>query len=195
MLTSRPEMIEEQAALVEAARAGDKGAWTSMFTDYYQPLYRYALVRIRDHHAAEEMAAQVFEEAYRGIKGFDYRGVSIRAWLFRIARNLTADYRRKVRKLNEAPLVEFSEARDEIDAIGERTDVLRAVRELREDQQNVILLRFMQGLSRSETAHALGRSPDAITALQARAVAELRKKMDAPEPRGGHLTDGVRDDA
>ncbi|MPZ24667.1 MAG: sigma-70 family RNA polymerase sigma factor [Dehalococcoidia bacterium] len=192
---SRLPTADEQRQFVDAARSGDREAWGQLFRDNFQSLYRYAVVRVGDHHAAEEIAAQVFEEAYRGIGGFRYRGVSVRSWLFAIARNLTADHLRRRSRTPTTGISSEPAAMDQLAEVGVRTDVIRALRQLTEDQQHVIVLRFMHDMSLGETGHVLGKSSMAVSALQARALTQLRRLLadsgHEPSNRNGGSTDGV----
>ncbi|MEX2236906.1 MAG: sigma-70 family RNA polymerase sigma factor [Dehalococcoidia bacterium] len=172
----------DERRLIAAARAGDRDAWSKLFRENFQPLYRYALVRVGRHHPAEELASQVFVEAFAGIARFRYRGVSIRAWLFKIARNLTADYLVRQARAIEETLRDRADSYEELEAAGLRVDVVRALDSLGDDQRQVVILRFLHGLSLAEAGHVLGRSADAITALQARGLTRMRQLLEeAPE--------------
>ncbi|MEX2235971.1 MAG: sigma-70 family RNA polymerase sigma factor [Dehalococcoidia bacterium] len=173
--TTPAEFAADQIALIDAARARDRDAWARLFDEHFQSLYRYSYYRVRDHHVAEELAAQVFEEAFRGIKRFDYRGISIRAWFFKIARNITADHIKKAASRATAPLIELADGRDEFANAGIRTDVLRALAQLTEEQQQVIVMRFLEDLAINDCAEVIGKSVDAVKSLQARALVRLRE--------------------
>ncbi|MPZ24201.1 MAG: sigma-70 family RNA polymerase sigma factor [Dehalococcoidia bacterium] len=172
-----------EESLVQAVRAGDARAWAELFDDNFQPLYRYALCRVHDHHAAEELASQVFEEAMRGVNGFRYRGVPLRAWLYRIAHNLTVDHLRRKSRQPASTLFELEANYDELQAAGVRTDFLRALRGLTDDQQQVVVLRFLQDLSIEECAAITGKSPGAVKMLQSRGLERLRSLLQGPEAR------------
>jgi RNA polymerase sigma-70 factor (ECF subfamily) len=171
----------EERSLVEAARAGDETAWSKLFDAHFHSLYVYALTRVHNHHVAEELAAQVFEEATRSIKRFRHRGVSIRAWLFAIARNVSADYLRRELRLPRAELPDLAEQRDSLSDLGIRTDFLAALRQLTEEQQQVIVLRFVSDLSVADCARALGKGEGAVKMAQARGLEKLRDIMRPEE--------------
>jgi RNA polymerase sigma-70 factor (ECF subfamily) len=167
-----------EEALVAAARAMDQRAWDAIYTAHYAPVYRYCAYRISDHAAAEDLAAEVFCEAVKGIGRFNYRGITIRAWLYRIAHNLTVDERRR-RMRTQTVTLEDSPAMDVPtgDFVGELADrgaIRLAMRSLTDDQQQCIVLRFLEGLSLSETAAVMNRPAGAVKALQHRAVLRLR---------------------
>ena len=169
-----------EQTLVERARAMDADAWDELYSLHYGPIQRYALFRLNDVAAADDIAAEVFLEAVRGIGKYRYRGVAFRAWLYRIAHNLTADYRRKAatRSANESTPDELSHSApcDDFVPVFERERDLRAaVALLTDDQQQVVILRFFEGLSLAETAEATGRREGAIKSLQHRAMERLRR--------------------
>src|SRR5687768_11742384 len=81
----------DEATQVQRAKDGDSSIWDTWFQRYYPNLFRYAYIRLRRRTEAEEIASQVFVEAYRGIARYSYTGKPILAWLYRIAHNLVYD--------------------------------------------------------------------------------------------------------
>ena len=88
---------------------------TQWFHSLYVILWHSA--GVPDHHAAEELASQVFEEGIRDIKRFQYRGVPVRAWLFGIAHHVCADYLTKSRRVQTTSV---QDVLDRHDALEER---------------------------------------------------------------------------
>lgn len=174
---------DQQRLLVEAARAKDEAAWSQLFDENFHPLYVFALTRVHNHHAAEEIASQVFEEAIRGIGKFRYRGAPLRAWLFRIAHNLASDHVARLARRPEDALYEAAAQLDELREAGVRTDFLRGLNALTEEQRLVIVLRFVNDLSVEDTAHVIGKSEGAVKMAQARGLERLREEM--ADYRGG----------
>lgn len=121
----------------------------------------------------------MFEQALRTIGRFEWRGVPVSAWLFRIASNALADYwRAHAREVHDAaPDVPDSR---EVEDIERRIALHRHVEQLPELQRQVIRMRFVEDKSIREVATALGRSEGAVKQLQLRALEHLRKSM------GGH---------
>jgi RNA polymerase sigma-70 factor, ECF subfamily len=168
-----------ERSLVERARAMDTEAWDQLYSEHYGPIRRYASFRLNDPAAADDIAAEVFLEAVRGIQRYKYRGVAFRAWLYRIAHNLTADHRRRTstRQANESPaepaMFELP-SEDFAPALERERDLRSAVAMLTDEQQQVVILRFFEGLSLAETAEATGRREGAVKSLQHRALERLR---------------------
>ena len=173
---SGPDPAEER--LIEAARALDEEAWAAIYERHAQQIYAYIYYRLGDQHAAEDLAADVFVKAIAGIKGYAYRGTPLLAWLYRIAHNVTADYRKaEARRARHQSADEPDEVqdRDLLAMLDERSDMLEAIRRLTEDQQQVIILRFYSGMSSAEVARVMDKPEGAVKALQTRAVRSLRR--------------------
>jgi RNA polymerase sigma-70 factor (ECF subfamily) len=174
--------------LIAEAQAFSPTAWAHLFDQYHAKMYDYCYLRTGDRAAAEDLASDVFLEAVRGIRRYRYRGVPISAWLYGIARNLTADF---VRRRASRPTLPLPEAGthaalttpDGAEASDRAHDLRGAIRHLTDDQQQVIILRFFHGLSHDETAAVLGRSSGAVRVLQSRALSALRRVMTG-QPRG-----------
>ena len=168
-----------ECSLIERARGMDPTAWDELYTLHYGAIQRYAMFRLSDATAADDVAAEVFLEAVRGIGRYRYRGIAFRAWLYRIAHNLTADSRRRLalRTDREEPngeMLAALPAEDFAPALDRRRDLQLAVQQLTDEQQQVVILRFFEGLSLAETAEATGRNSGAIKSLQHRALERLR---------------------
>lgn len=168
--------------LVEEAQAFSQEAWAQIFDQDYARICDYCYLRIGDRAASEDLASEVFLEALRGIRRYRYRGVPISAWLYSIARNLTADHLRRRALRRTVPVTEESEdpglqAPDEAERSALQQDVQRAMDQLTDEQQHVIVLRFFHGLSHEEVAGIMQRRPDAVRALQSRALGALRRLL------------------
>ncbi|MQA01100.1 MAG: hypothetical protein GEU80_17585, partial [Dehalococcoidia bacterium] len=75
----------DDTELVKRARAGEQDAWREIYERCYTPVYRYVRARIWDEAAAEDVAAEVFVAAVKGIRRYRHQGKPILAWLFGIA--------------------------------------------------------------------------------------------------------------
>jgi len=181
MLTATFTSEEE---LIRRAKDRDEDAWAELYDLYYPNLYRYAFARLRSREEAEDVAAQVFLEALRGIDRFSYRGKPLLAWLYRIARNLIADTLRYQTRKDRATANQAA-GRDSYapaaDESLETMELLDAISKLTIDQQEVLILRFFMSLPAKVTAQILGKNETAVFALQVRAIGALRRIMS---PRG-----------
>lgn len=168
-----------ERSLVDRARDMDAAAWDELYSLHYGAIKRYAMFRLADAAAADDIAADVFLEAVRGIGKYRYRGIAFRAWLYRIAHNLTADFRRRTaaradRETCDDGALALVADQDFAPGLERRRDIRAAVALLTDEQQQVVILRFFEGLSLQKTAEATGRSSGAIKSLQHRALERLR---------------------
>jgi RNA polymerase sigma-70 factor (ECF subfamily) len=173
---SRPT-LDEEAQLVRELKARDSRAWASLFDVQYELVCRYAYARLGSRTDAEDVASQVFLRALEAVHGYEYRGRPILAWLYTIARNLVNERYRKAGR--------HSVALDDADLahpgpdLAERIDLVNAIRNLKEGQREVVVLRFSLGLSLRETAAILGRTEASVHSLQVRAVKNLRDRLSS----------------
>ena len=174
-----PSEQDEEAQLIARARASERAAWDEIFQRHYHRVYVFVFCRVGDATAAEDLTADVFVEAWKGIDRFSYRGVPLIAWLYRIAHNLLADFLEKRRKSRTQPLEEgpreVADPRDEAESVALWDMVSNAFKKLTREQQMVLVSRFLEGLSVAETAALLGKNENAVKALEFRALKSVRK--------------------
>jgi RNA polymerase sigma-70 factor (ECF subfamily) len=164
--------------LIEAAQA-DPARFVDIYERYVERIYAFVSRRTENRAAAEDITSQVFEQALAAIGRFEWRGVPVVAWLFRIASNALADHwRERSRDVHEAP-PDVPGPR-EVEDIERRIALYQYVEQLPDLQRRVIRMRFVEEKSIREVAAALDRSDGAVKQLQLRALENLRKSM------GGH---------
>jgi RNA polymerase sigma-70 factor (ECF subfamily) len=176
--------VQNEQSLVERAIQRDEAAFSELYEEYFDKIYRYITLKIGDRMEAEDITQQVFLNALRSIASFKWRGISFSAWLFRIAHNQVVDYFRKKSKRPSVPLENARVAAgDDPEMVAERNldmeDLIRASHELTDLQREVISLRFAGDLRIAEVARIMGKSEGAIKALQHSAIAALRKTLKA----------------
>jgi RNA polymerase sigma-70 factor (ECF subfamily) len=172
----------EADALVAAAIDGDAEAFAVLFRSTVAIVHRFLQARCGDPALAEDLTQDTFIRAMRAI-GTSFRGGSSEfvAWIVRIARNRFLDHVKSGRVRWEVAVenvpVTVATVNPEYDVLAtiQGIDLRRALQKLTEEQQEVILLRFLQGLQISEVAVATGRSEGAVKALQFRALRSLQK--------------------
>jgi RNA polymerase sigma-70 factor (ECF subfamily) len=170
---------DEEALLIYRAQQADPAAWDEIFERYYDPVFSFVFCRTAERTSAEDVTAEVFVEAWKGIRRFRYRGTPLLPWLYRIAHNLLADYHRSRRRSPTQPLAEETHrhngASDEAEHVVLWQSISEAMKRLTPDQQQVLVCRFVQGLSLAETGEALGKRENAIKALEFRALRAVRR--------------------
>ncbi len=168
--------------VIDRARRGDRAAFAEIYDTHVDAVYRYLLYRVREPSDAEDLTSEVFTRAFANIHRYRWQGKSFLAWLYTIARNAVTDRRRRDRPtvdLDKAyGVAEDGPTAHERAVHGEEVDALRgAVRHLTGEQQEVLVLRFVENLSSRQVAQILGKNEGAIRALQFRALGRLRKLM------------------
>ena len=171
---------EENFAL--GLRKRDPEAWARLYEEYLPRIYRYIALRVRNQTEAEDLTEQVFLRALESSPSFKWRGAPISSWLFRIARNQVIDYWRtdkskRTLRLNASLVSNTIDPERAAERNSDIRQLIQAVGQLTQAQRDVIELRFAGGLSVSEVANILGKSPGAVKVLQHSALATLRRKL------------------
>ncbi|WP_344490437.1 ECF subfamily RNA polymerase sigma factor, BldN family [Glycomyces endophyticus] len=179
---------DEVADLVARAQDGDPSAFGEIYDRYSDTVYRYIYFRVNNAQLAEDLASETFLRALRRISSFSWQGRAFGAWLVTIARNLVVDHFKSGRYRLEIvkPDVLGADEKDhdpstspETAALEKLTNatLLTAVKKLNPDQQECIVLRFLQGFTVAETARTMGKNEGAVKALQYRAVRTLARLL------------------
>lgn len=181
-----PDISVEQNLLADA-RQNKSEALKAIYESYFPPIYQFIRLRIRDREQARDIAADVFLDLFVALHSQNPPRISLRAWLFRVARNKVYDHYGRTQRFPTTTLDEWTPAVDDEDleiAFLHSTQVERvrhALQMLVAEQQEVLILRFGQGLSLQETADLMDRSVSATKSLQFRAVDTLRSILDTRE--------------
>ena len=168
--------LEAERRLIEASQRQPR-RFAQLYERYFDRVYAFALTRMADRVAAEDVTAETFRQAFENLARFEWRGVPFSAWLFRIAANAATDHFKRISR--EDVLVETSDVPDEswearLIQVETRARLFELVRKLPRDQRDVIVMRFGQEKSIRETAEVIGRTDGAVKALQHRAMQTLR---------------------
>lgn len=167
--------------LVQRFQQGDPEALGELYDRYQPGLFKFIRVRVDSQQVAEDLTGEVFASVIAHLPGSSIR--HFRAWLFRIARNQLTDY---FRARGHTPMTTMDDL--EIPAADDRPAVLveqgllleqvrRALSGLESTQRDVVILRFLVGLSLKEVAEVLDKSVGAIKALQHRGLDNLRQLL------------------
>jgi RNA polymerase sigma-70 factor (ECF subfamily) len=176
----------EVMAIVARAQGGEAEAFGELYDRYVDLVYRYVYYRVGAQALAEDLTSETFLRALRRISSYTWQGRDIGAWFVTIARNLIADHFKSGRyrlEVTTADMLGAGADRAEDGPEGmvlesiTNAHLLDAVKQLNPEQQECIVLRFLQGLSVAETALAMGKNEGAIKALQYRAVRSLGRLL------------------
>jgi RNA polymerase sigma-70 factor (ECF subfamily) len=181
---AEPDDAAEMVTLVARAQAGDADAFGDLYDRYVDLVYRYVYYRVGGKALTEDLVSETFLRALRRIGTFEWQGRDFAAWLITIARNIVADHYKSGRfrlEVTTADMIDADRATEGpesevLDGIT-NTSLLDAVKRLNSEQQECVVLRFLEGMSVLETAQAMGKSEGAIKALQYRAVRTLGRML------------------
>ena len=177
--------MQDEENLVRRAQHHDQEAFTQLYEEHFDKIYRYIVFKIGNATEAEDMTQQVFLNALKSISSFKWKGVPFSAWLFRIAHNQIVDHLRK-KKQSTVPLDEsLASSDDNLQLVVEQKldieQMLLATKQLTEAQREVISLRFAGELPIAQVARTMGKSQGAVKALQHSAIIALRKTLRVTE--------------
>ncbi|MFH1485902.1 MAG: sigma-70 family RNA polymerase sigma factor [Chloroflexota bacterium] len=171
-----------ERALIDAAVAGGVQAFTALYDRYLERVYRYAYYLVGNRADAEDLAQEVFLNAWRAIGRFQHTKASFAAWLLKIAHNAAISFFRRAKKayyLDMEP--EGADLWSDPEAAAlvsyDRAAARRAILRLKPEQQQVIVMRFVEELDYADIAAALDKSEGNIRVIQHRALTELRRLL------------------
>jgi RNA polymerase sigma-70 factor (ECF subfamily) len=152
-----------------------------LYDRYHESIFRYIWARVSDYQLAEDLTGDVFTRMVTNLPRYRYTGTPFQAWLYRIARNLVIDNHRKASTRNELLLdPEVNNRVDEQNPAQIAEDqifieeVIAMLKGLKPYKQDVIILRFIIGLSLKEVSKILGKTIGSVKVTQHRALKELR---------------------
>jgi RNA polymerase sigma-70 factor (ECF subfamily) len=164
---------------VRRATERDPDAFAQLYDHYANAIYRYCAFQVPRPADAEDLTTQVFLRAWQAIDRYRVTERPFSAWLYRIARNAAVDYHRAASR--HVPLpdeADWPSGNAEPAALVEGAEMTaalqRALGQLRAEERQVILLRFIEGLSHDQVAAVTGKSVGALRILQHRTLKKLR---------------------
>lgn len=181
--------MADDAALLDRIRQYDQAALAQVYDAYYERIYRYVYRFVGQVDASEDLTANVFLRLLDSLRGGNCPRSNLLAWLYRVAHNLVVDtFRRGASQ--EVELSDWLEGYEpDLAHIAEQSIRLERVRhavlELTPAQQQVIMLKFVEGMDSSEVAVILEKTEGAVDALQHRALTALRDALRPPSGGDG----------
>ncbi len=179
--------MQDEESLVQRAQEKDSQAFAQLYEAYFDKIYRYVAMRVRNEMEAEDLTQQVFMKLLQSIGSYRNKGVPFSSWLYRIAHNLVVDFMRQQNKKATVDIegLQLPDTGDDPQHMIEKhidiEQLKLATKKLTESQQEVLALRFTSEMSISECAQIMGKSEGAIKALQHSAVQALRRALVVSE--------------
>ncbi|MBI4133212.1 sigma-70 family RNA polymerase sigma factor [Candidatus Uhrbacteria bacterium] len=176
-------MLEGEERLIAAAKQGDADCFGRLYDHYIPPIYRFIFMKVTNREEAEDLTHEVFLSAWQHLHRYTSRGFPFSSWLYQIARNRVIDHYRGKR---QTVAVEVADTEGVVDPISPDAQIDQsldletvrvAMRGLTHDQQDVIILKFLEDLPHREIAATLSKSEGAVRLIQHRALTELRRRL------------------
>jgi RNA polymerase sigma-70 factor, ECF subfamily len=153
--------VTDELKLINLSQQGDADALASLYACYVERITRYVYFRVTDHQLAEDITSRIFLKMLEKLDTYQIGQSPVIAWLYRMAHNAVIDHYRIKRTFVSLEDVHPADVRQE-DGIEEKLELqikshqLRAALQvLTEDQQKVLILKFIDGLSTQEIARQL----------------------------------------
>ena len=176
-------MQEEETLLVSRAKH-DPLAFGALYERNVDKIYNYIYQRTGSSADAEDLTARTFIKALVHVESYVFQGVPFSAWLYRIAHNAVANWHRD---RHRHPMVSLDVAvghgteddrpEDVAQTQEEKELLLGAMRGMPEERQQLLVLKFSEGLSNTEIATIMGRTEGAIKSLYHRTLLALRQEL------------------
>ena len=176
-------MMTNDEQLLARAKQLDPVALQALHQRFYEPVARYIQFKVSDLHTTEDLSGEVFVRVLEGLKRGRAWKESPQGWIMGIARHVVTDYYRKKERMTEVELGEWLTAAEENDpshqaVLSDRKRRLKAaIQRLTDEQRDVVLLRFMEGINIAGVAKAMNKSPGAVKGLQHRALRALAEEL------------------
>lgn len=186
-IPSSLESMDEDEVIDLAAR-GDTEAFSVLYQRYVSRIYNYIYYRTGNPFEAEDLTSRVFHRALNHIQRYSNRGIPFSAWLYRIAHNLVANWHRDSNRHKEVPiedqprLVHHGEQPEHAVINNQELEgLMKVIRKLPAERQQLLILKFVEGLSNAEIAVIMMRSEGAIKSLYHRTLLALRDEIEKME--------------
>lgn len=176
-------MLDGEEKLIALAVKGEPQAFGALY-DHYQPqIYRFIYLKVGGREEAEDLSHQTFLNAWLGIGKYKHRGFPFSSWLYQIARNQIVDHYRSrhesssLEDIDPESVVVENFQNETVEQALEIERVTAAIRRLKPEYQDVLIMRFVEDLSVRDVSAALDKSEGAIKLLQHRAIKLLREEL------------------
>jgi RNA polymerase sigma-70 factor (ECF subfamily) len=178
-------MPSQESTWLDAARRFDQKALSAIYDAFSEELYRYAFRLIGDVARAEDLMSETFSRFLKALERGGGPKTHLRAYLYRTTHNLAMDQLRRAKKEvikeNVEPQAERSTLNPEqsVELKHDQEQAIAMLEKLTEEQHQVLILKFFQGMNNDEVAATMEKSVGAVKALQHRALNSLRRAFEA----------------
>jgi len=180
---------------VRQAQHGDSAAVEMLYQHHIEAVYRYIYYRVSSQRDAEDLTAEVFVKMVEGLPNYRFTGAPFEAWLYRIASARVIDFHRRNRRRPESDLDDSladtsTHPEDQVQRRQEIETLRAALHQLSDDEQTLLILRFVEHRSHIEAADIMSKTPNAVKAMQHRALIRLASLLGSEEKVRHYLRGG-----
>lgn len=173
-------MLDNEEKLISRAKEGDSSSFGVLYDHYLSRIYRFIYVKVASREDAEDISHQVFLNAWQNMPRYKSKGFPFSSWLYEIARNQVIDYYRTRKESVSVDDIDPDSMSEEAHGETLNTEldlerVMKKLRTMKSEYQDVLILRFVEDMSLKEVASALNKTEGAIKLLQHRAVSTLKE--------------------
>ncbi len=168
-------MEKDTVSLVERSKAGDNTAFSQLYSDYCEDMFRFAVYMMGNTHDAEDAMQEAVFSAWKNIKGLK-DPQAFKSWIFKILSNQCKTNLMKKNKFPDALPVEdydFLISDSSSDYI-ESTTLLDALKKLTPPDGQIIVLSVIGGFKSHELAKIFNMEPSTVRSHQKRAIEQLK---------------------
>jgi RNA polymerase sigma-70 factor (ECF subfamily) len=191
LMNDKAKRQASEAQLLKRAREFDQAALTQVYKSYHAAIYRYIYHHLGDAQTAQDLASDVFRRFLQALRNGGGPTLQLQAWLYRVAHNLIVDElrcrkHRDHKSLDDAPGDALRDETFSLDNLVGNAIAMERVRyallALTDEQRQVVVLKFLEGMSNAEAAEITGKTIGAVKALQHRALDALRAQLVVQSP-------------
>ena len=161
--------------LINEAIAGSKEAFCTLYGQYKDRLYRYALYRLGDPTEAEDAVSDCVLAAWQGI-GSLRSEKAFGSWIFRILSNCCASKIKEMIGTRESLGHIYEAGAPGVSAPASLSiELSEALSQLGEEERNIVLLSIIGGLNSTEISSLTGLAPGSVRSKLSRSLAKMRE--------------------
>jgi len=166
--------------LIQQIKKGDEQAFAQFYNTYQGKIYRFVYFKVSNEEKAQDLTNEVFMKAFNYIKDDDAHEIdNFQAFIFKTAHNLVIDfYRTRKQNVSLDAISEIASKEDISQKIDDKLDVekvAKAIKQLPDDYREIIILRFVDGLSFNEISHSTGKSLGSCRMLAHRGIKKIKE--------------------
>jgi len=178
-------MLTGEKTILERAQGGDAEAFEKIYDSYVPKIFRFVFLKTGNRENAEDLTSETFFRFWKYIRKEKIEAKTAEPILYRIARNLIIDFYRKkevaTEEISEETLNclrdEKSDLISELISREEIREMTEMLQELKDEYQEIIILRDVEGFEIGEIAEITGKTKGSVRVLSHRALKALEKVM------------------